>query len=210
MVEGVFARAFRSELRPVELGRRLVREMDDHRSIDVQGRTVVPNAFTITLSQADDDTFRDIHDLLVRELGEAARAYARDEGYSFVGPVEVTLVVDPKLKRGSFDVDGRLKEGPTTSGAGAASLVLPDGERVSLDDATSTIGRLPECAVTLGDPGVSRRHAELRRSTDGGFVLVDLGSTNGTRVNGVVVGEHRLTDGDEITVGNTRLRFETT
>jgi pSer/pThr/pTyr-binding forkhead associated (FHA) protein len=70
-----------------------------------------------------------------------------------------------------------------------------------------TIGRLPECDVILGDPNVSRRHAEIRRQGTG-FVVVDLGSTNGTRVNGAGVKERRLVDGDEITVGGTKILFE--
>src|SRR5512132_3836238 len=71
MVDGVFARAFRSQIKPIELGRRLIREMDDHRSVDVRGRTVVPNAFTFYLSQKDLDGFADVHDALIRELSEA-------------------------------------------------------------------------------------------------------------------------------------------
>src|SRR5690348_10472377 len=97
LVEGTFARAFRSGLRPVELGRRVVREMDDNRSVDVRGRTVVPNSFAVQLSQADYDQLADIHETLVRELADAAREHARDEGYTFLGPVVVDLVVDPKL-----------------------------------------------------------------------------------------------------------------
>ena len=99
MVEGVFARVFRSGLRPIELGRRLVREMDDHRSIDVRGRTIVPNAFTISLSQDDLDRFAEIGDSLARELCDAAREHAHDEGYAFMGPVTVELAAataDPR------------------------------------------------------------------------------------------------------------------
>jgi len=70
-----------------------------------------------------------------------------------------------------------------------------------------TVGRLPECDIVLADSNVSRRHAEVRRQGNG-FVVVDLGSTNGTKVNGVGVRERRLADGDELRVGNTRLRFE--
>src|SRR5690606_28509760 len=94
MVEGVFARAFRSGLRPVELGRRLVRVMDSQRSVGVSGRPVVPNAFTIYLSPDDHEQFADISDTLVRELCDAAREHARDEGYTFMGPITVDLEVD--------------------------------------------------------------------------------------------------------------------
>jgi hypothetical protein len=205
MVEGVFAGLFRTGLRPVELGRRLVREMDDERTVDVRGRTVVPNHFTVELSTTDHDQFADIADTLARELADAAREHARDEGYSFLGPVDVELVPVDGMRTGTFRITARLRQGE--GGAGAGSLVLPTGERVPLGEHTLTIGRLPESNIVLADPNVSRSHAEIRpRGT--GFVLVDLGSTNGSRVNGVRVSEHELADGDEITLGNTRMRFE--
>jgi hypothetical protein len=205
MVEGVFARAFRSGLRPVELGRRLVREIDDNRTVDVRGRTVVPNAFVVELSGTDYDNFTEYRDTLVRELCDAAREHARDEGYTFVGPVDVEFAVDRGLHTGAFQITGRLKEGE--GGAGAGSLVLPTGERVVLSEETLSVGRMPECNIVLADPNVSRRHAEIRPKGQG-FVVADLGSTNGTRVNGVRVSEQELADGDELSFGNTRIRFE--
>ena len=72
MVEGTFSRIFRSGIRPVELGRRLVREMDDNRSVDVRGRTLVPNHFTVELSEADHEQFAEVGESLERELAEAA------------------------------------------------------------------------------------------------------------------------------------------
>lgn len=205
MVEGVFARAFRSGLRPVELGRRLVREIDDNRSVDVRGRTVVPNHFAILVSEEDQARFDDIHETLVRELCDAAREHARDEGYSFAGPVEVTLETDDRMVTGAFQIDARMREG--VGGSGAGSLVLPTGERVVLGEQVLSIGRNPECNIVLADPNVSRNHAEIRPSGNG-YVMVDLGSTNGSRVNGVRVGQAELADGDEVAFGNTRVRFE--
>jgi hypothetical protein len=205
MVEGVFARAFRSGLRPVELGRRLVREMDDNRSVDVRGRTVVPNHFVVELNAEDDERFNEIRDTLVRELCDAAREHARDEGYSFLGPVEVELVVDERMHTGAFQIEARMREGSGASGAG--SLVLPTGERVVLGEHTLTVGRMPESNIVLADPNVSRNHAEIRPQGTG-YVVVDLDSTNGTRINGVRVREQELTDGDELSFGNTRMRFE--
>jgi pSer/pThr/pTyr-binding forkhead associated (FHA) protein len=92
-------------------------------------------------------------------------------------------------------------------GAAVGSLLLPDGRRVPLAEDPVTLGRLPDCDVVLSDPNVSRRHAEVRRKGND-FVVIDLGSTNGTRLNGAGVRERRLTDGDEITLGGTRIRFE--
>lgn len=204
MVEGVFARVFRSGLRPIEIGRKLVREMDSNRSVDVRGRTIVPNSFTVNVSEEDFDRFAEIGDTLVRELCDAAREHAREEGYSFLGPVTVELVVDDRVRTGEFRVTSRMREGP--GGVGAGSLLLPNNERYILGDRVVTIGRLPDCDITIMDSNVSRHHAEIRPRGDG-FVLVDLGSTNGSRVNGVRVTERELLDGDEIAFGNTRLIF---
>jgi hypothetical protein len=206
MVEGVFSRAFKASVKPIELGRRLVREMDEHRSVDVKGRRIVPNQFTFWLSANDHAAFADIDEALVSELSEAAREYARDEGYHFMGPVRVELAVDNKLKPGRFGVTSAMKE--VGGGAGAGSLVLPSGERVALKDAVITLGRMPDCSIMLNDPNVSRRHSEVRPHGTG-YMAVDLGSTNGTKVNGVRIdGERILTDGDILSLGTTHIRFE--
>ena len=204
-VEGAFARAFKSELRPVELGRRLVREMDDNRSVGVRGGTLVPNSFTVALSTSDLEQFEDVQESLSRELCEAAREHARDEGYTFMGPVDVQLVPDDHLHTGAFHITGRLAEGE--GGAGAGSIVLPSGDRFTLTESVITIGRHPDSNLVLADPNVSRNHAEIRPQGNG-FVMVDLGSTNGSRVNGVRVETQVLEDGDELTFGNTRMRYE--
>lgn len=205
MVEGAFSRVFKSGLRPIELGRRLTREMDTARTVDVRGRTVVPNSFTFHLSGEDQERMHEISQTLCRELADAAREHAHDEGYAFMGPVVVELVVDAKVRTGAFSLEARMKEGPV--GVGAGSLLLPTQERYVLDPHPVLIGRAPECDITLLDPNVSRRHAEIR-AVDDGFVLVDLGSTNGTRVNGVPVSERGLRDGDELVFGNTRIVFQ--
>jgi hypothetical protein len=204
-VEGVFARVFRGGIRPVELGRRVAREMDLKRSIGVKGRPLAPNAFTIRLNQTDYDGFAEIGDALTRELTEAAREHGHDEGYSYMGPLEVELVVDPKRRPGEFQVDAKFKEG--AGGTGAGSLLLPNNDRYVLAGHTTVLGRLPECDIMLNDSNVSRRHAEIRPSGDG-FVLVDLGSTNGSKVNGVRVSERLLADGDELAFGSIRLVFQ--
>lgn len=78
-----------------------------------------------------------------------------------------------------------------------------------MGDAPVTIGRLPECDIVLADGNVSRRHAEIRRQGQS-WVLADLGSTNGTRLNGFpLTAPSELRSGDSISVGNTVLHFET-
>jgi hypothetical protein len=205
MVEGTFARLFRSGLRPVEVGRRLVRAMDDGRTIDVRGRMVAPNEFAVRLGSEDHERFSQVADTLARELSEAARDHARAEGYYFVGPIQVALVLDRRFRAGSFSIDARLVEAP--GGGGAGTLILPDGSRFALEGRAISIGRQTSCDVTISDPNVSRRHAEIHPSADR-YILVDLGSTNGTRVNGARVSEHELVDGDEVRFGGTTLVFE--
>ncbi|MBT5554695.1 MAG: DUF3662 domain-containing protein [Ilumatobacter sp.] len=206
MVDGVFSRRRRGSIRPIELGRRLVREMDDNRSVDVKGRRIVPNNFTVLLSPTDHAGFSDIEDALTTELGEAAREYAREESYHFMGPVLVKLMVDNNLKPGRFGISSQLKQ--AAGGLGAGSLVLPSGQRVALGEHVTTVGRLPESTISINDTNVSRNHAEIRTGS-AAYVAVDLGSTNGTMVNGVrIVGEQRLNDGDIISFGSTHVRFE--
>lgn len=205
LVEGTFARVFKSGLRPIEIGRRLTRELDANRSVDVRGRTVAPNAFVVRLSAEDLERFAEIDDSLVRELCDAAREHAREERYAFMGPVSVELVVDPKVHTGEFRIDSRMREGP--GGVGAGSLILPNNDRYVLGERVVVLGRLPECDITLTDTNVSRRHAEIRPHGDG-FALVDLGSTNGCRVNGQRITQRVLNDGDELSFGNTRMIFQ--
>jgi len=204
LVEGTLSKPFRSSLQPIEIGRRLTREMDLHRRVGVRG-LIAPNSFTVTLSPADVDRFANFIDALSRELADAAREHARIEGYAFVGPVDVQVYEGTRLRPGRFVVTAEVVEGPEEGPY--AELVLPDGSRVALGDGPVTLGRLPECDVVLNDPNVSRRHAEFRRTT-GGVVVTDLGSTNGTRVNGAPVREQQLVSGDEVTVGSTTLVFE--
>ncbi|MDP1818512.1 MAG: DUF3662 and FHA domain-containing protein [Acidimicrobiales bacterium] len=205
LVEGAFARAFKSGLRPVELGRRIVREMDDNRSVGVRGGTLVPNSFTVSLSASDLEQFEGVQESLCRELADAAREHGRDEGYAFMGPIEVHLEADERLHTGAFEIVGRMVEGQ--GGSGAGSIVLPSGDRFALTDSVITIGRHPDSNLVLADPNVSRNHGEIRPQGDR-YVVVDLGSTNGTRINGVRIDRQLLEDGDEISFGNTRMRFE--
>jgi hypothetical protein len=205
MVDGTLSKAFRGELHPVEIGRRLTREMDLKRRLGVNG-LIAPNAFVVHLAASDFDRFESFLDALVRELEEAAREHARTEEYVFVGPVTVSVVEDPRQRRGRFAVVSDVHEGP--QGLSAASVVLADGMRVVLGPEPITIGRLPESTIVVNDPNASRRHAEIRRNGND-VVVVDLKSTNGTRVNGATIRERVLSDGDQIVIGTTVLRFET-
>ena len=204
LVEGVFSKAFRGGLQPVELARRLVREMEAGRTVSVRG-TVAPNYAVITLSEVDAERFETFADALVLELEEAMRDHARDRGYRFIGPVKVQLYQDPDLRKSDYLLTVEVRQGP--GGLPTAALVLPDGTRVPVGEDPVRIGRSPENDLTLSESTVSRQHAEIVRDGDA-WVIRDLGSSNGTKVNGAGIVEQVLEDGDELKVGSVNLRFE--
>lgn len=206
MVEGVFKRAFRGNVRPIEIGRRLINEVDAKRSVDAKNRRVVPNHFLVHLSPDDIEALEPIRTELLAELVEAVKEYANDEGYHLTGSVSVAIDVDPQLKVGRVKVDSEVRATGTT--ATTATVVLPDGRRISLGSEPLVIGRLAENAIVFEDPNVSRKHAEIVAS-GGGWVVRDLGSTNGTKVNGTTIaGERALRDGDIVSFGGNSIRYE--
>jgi hypothetical protein len=208
LVEGIFARAFRGGLQPVEIGRRLTREMDLRRTLAPKG-TLTPNEFSVVLSPADRTRFAPIEDELIKELVAVAKDHADVEGYTFLGPVTVTMETDDQLSPGIVLVSGQVvqQEEPVKT-----FLVLPDGDKRELGNRPVTVGRLPDCIIVLADPNVSRYHAEIRPQSDSngdGYEVSDMGSTNGTKVNGVLItGPQPLHNGDQITLGATAIRFE--
>jgi hypothetical protein len=179
----------------------MLREMDLGRRVGVRG-LLAPNHFAVSMSQADLERFEGFTDALVHELAESARQHAANEGYAFTGPVEVELFEAKRLKTGRVDIVASFFEGDVRP-----SLVLPDGTTIAIGGAPIVIGRLPGCGVVLGDTNVSRRHAQVALD-DGDVVVTDLGSTNGTFVNGRRVTRATIRPGDELTVGTSRLRVE--
>ncbi len=232
MVEGAFARAFKSELQPVEVASAVQREMDDRAAIVAQGRTLVPNDFVVELADSDFERLEVYADSLGVELATLAREYAREQGYSFVGPVQMRFEGVPDLTTGTFRIrsgvirgttveDGEIRRPasdlprPPGNFSGKPRLLVsspdrgPDGSTQRTFDLTAPItilGRGTDCDLRLVDAGVSRHHAELRVE-DGEVVLVDLGSTNGTFVNGQPIRRVTLVDGTQVTLGRTTLVF---
>ena len=207
MFEGVFNRGLRSTVRPIEIGRRLVQEMDDKRTVDSKSRRVAPNHFVIRLHPKDHDELTDFIGPLESELVEAAKEYAKEEGYHLRGPITVSITSDDSLKSGRIGIDSKVRtsESPINEG----SLVVAGGKVVKIGDQPIVIGRQPDCDIVFDDPNISRRHAEVRVAA-GEFTVSDLGSTNGTKVNGVAVTIARaLRDGDIVTLGSNSIRFET-
>ena len=209
LVEGFFATTFRSGLQPVELAKRLIREMDASRTVGVR-EVWAPNRFVFSLSEQDAQRFEQAEQALVAELRQVVREAAAEHGWGLVGPPEIELEVDDQLGKGRFDCVASFVEGEEELAPqaveGQPTLVVSDGRAFRMVKPTLTIGRLPECELVLDDPGASRQHARIRR-TESGFVITDLGSTNGTLVNGRQIQEQALQDGDTITIGETDLEF---
>lgn len=201
LVEGSLTMPFRGPIQPVEISHRMLREMDLGRRVGVRG-LLAPNHFAVSVSRADLDRFEGFTDALVQELAESARQHAANEGYSFSGPVEVELFESKRLKAGRVDIVASFFEGDVRP-----TLVVPDGQPLTISHSPIVIGRMPECSVVLGDTNVSRRHAQVALE-DGSIVVTDLGSTNGTFVNGKRVTRATVRPGDELTIGTSRLRVE--
>jgi hypothetical protein len=210
LVEGLFSKTFRSGVQPVEIAKRIMREMEDARSVGVS-EVWAPNRFELALSSEDSARYEQAEDAIVSELRRVIRETAAERGWGLVGPPEVEFRVDERLKKGDLGCAASLVEGEDddpTAGHRASVVIREDGgERtVTLGSPTVTIGRLADCDVVLTDKGASRKHAQLRLR-EGTWTITDLGSTNGTRLNGQTIQSRDLTDGDRITVGSTVIEF---
>jgi hypothetical protein len=216
LVEGFFAKTFRSGLQPVELAKRLLRQMDAGKTVGVRG-VWAPNRFVFRIAEPDRERFGQAESALVAELQQVVRDGAAERGWGLVGPPQVVFETDPRLGKGEFRceatlvaADGKPVTEPGAAGSQRARLLLLEAgdttRAIQLEPGTSVIGRLPECDIVLTDPGASRRHAQIR-GEDGTFTLTDLGSTNGTLVNGEPITRWILEEGDRITIGETVLEF---
>jgi hypothetical protein len=262
LFEGVFGRAFRTHVQPVELARKLAKEMDEHRSVSVS-RVYVPNEYTIYLSPGDRAQFAGYEGSLIGELQEYLSEHAKRESYALLTPPRVTLTTDEDLAVGEFGIATRVvqpEEGlaplpqrpllpaggpglgapepiaapappvPVVTVEPAATMVYRSREpeaaaedavpEVAREIVTLTVdgrshevasrrvllGRSRECDIRISDGNVSRRHAELVQE-GATYWLVDLGSTNGTELNGERVDRAKLSDGDRILLGDTNVVF---
>jgi FHA domain-containing protein len=223
LVEGAFGRAFRSEITPVELARRLVREMDRHRQSSLAS-TIVPNEYVVWLSPADRRHLATIEDSLIEELATHLLEHARAERLALPSRPQIQLRTDERLSLGECGIEAKLVNSPPEGTArrpeappfqeAVSGEVLPrayvdiGGRRVAVDPGGAVIGRSTDADIVIAMHEVSRRHAQITPDRDG-WTLTDLGSTNGVRLNGRPLGvPTRLADGDVIELGAVELVFE--
>lgn len=262
----MFRSVSKTGVRPIEIGRKLIRAIDAGRTTGADGRTTAPNVFSVHLNESDRSKFGDLEKSLISELVDAAKQYATDEGFSLVGDVTVSLVTDAAMKAGKCEVQATVSATSGLSGSTSSSLreaerssevspapamptspsavpaapvtpptvatpsippvpapappvaekkatlVMGDGTRVAMKPGVISIGRSAESSVPLNDTNASRKHAEIRSRGDGAkteWYVIDLGSTNGTMLNGVKIsGEQKLRHGDALMFGSTPARFE--
>jgi hypothetical protein len=219
MISGVFARTFRSAVQPVEIAAALNREVDNSAQILSRDRRLVPNNFVVELSQADQERFQGLGPQLPRELTEMLREHAAQQSYVFTGPVSIALETSEDLTTGRFRVRSRAVSSssmaggdPTDTQVRRASATLElNGENLPLAPPGITIGRGNDADLRIDDPGVSRKHIEIRVEEpqdvhgEPRITVHDLGSTNGMSVNGRRVEKATLADGATIRIGNTTM-----
>lgn len=239
LIEGGFKSAFKSEVQPIELARKLAREMDAHRAASIS-RTYAPNEYTVFLSPQDREQFAHYEEGLQRELSLYLLEHARKRGYSLLSRPTVSFETEDRLELGLFGIQARLADVPeeevqqvepdAPSGhtqvynvrdlqapprdleqpraAVAPRAVIESGDRrFALTPPSTVFGRGRDADVRLDDPNISRTHVQFR--VDGSdWIVSDMGSTNGTRLNGVgLTGPTVLRQNDAIQLGNTVLTF---
>ncbi|TXH40783.1 MAG: DUF2662 domain-containing protein [Actinobacteria bacterium] len=209
-VNGAFAKAFKSELQPVEIAAALTNEMDSRAAVVSRARTVVPNVYTVIVSTEDYDRLSVYDETLVGEFAVMIRDYAQQQQYSFLGSVTVAMQPSEDSAQGTVEIISEARvdhDVAPAAGPPAGSAPRLEGKlgTFQLTRAVTRIGRGADSDIRIEDPGVSRHHAEVRIGSD--VILRDLGSTNGTYVNGTLIAEQPLRDGAVITIGSTNLTF---
>ncbi len=211
-VNSAFAKVSKGEVKPVEIASALRREVDDRAAVVGRDRTVVPNEFTVELSTADLERVDAWGaETLADELAANVTDHATRQRYAFVGPVTVSFLEDAELETGRFQVRSATVRGavaPATSVSASPRhpMVDIDGQRYLLTGPVTVIGRGSDADIIVDDPGVSRRHLEIRVTADG-VIASDLGSTNGLYVEGHQVPAATLVDGNTLTIGRTQILF---
>ncbi|HEU5424159.1 MAG TPA: DUF3662 and FHA domain-containing protein [Nitrolancea sp.] len=229
LMEGAVGRIFRSPVQPAEIGRRLERAMDDNQLATVDG-PVVPNDYTVHLNPDDMVLFADFTTTLCRQMEDWLIDLADERNFGFVDQVRVQMVGDERVAPRGIMVDAHIAELPGYSPEEQEAVQRTEVYRVVEQTGSvppkllqvingvnanevfvvrlqvTSIGRALDNDIVLSEAEVSRHHARIEYQ-NGTFEVVDLGSTNGTSVNGVPVSRGRLHDGDVIGLGTARLEL---
>jgi len=202
-VNSAFAKTFRSGIQPVEIASALRSELDKKAAVVSRDRILAPNTFTVRLSPADDDRISALGDALLHELDTLVHAHAKAQGYSFAGPVTIAIRRDEELATGTLRVESSTAQGGRVSWRGVVDV---EGRRIPLTKSRTVIGRGSDADITVADSGTSRKHVEIL--WDGERAMVrDLGSTNGTMLDGRKVTEAALPPDSTVRIGRTDIVF---
>ena len=197
------SRIFRTAVSPMTVARKIRRLLQKEQTNDTHGHSIVPNHLIIAFSPKDRQRYGGAEETLRRQLVEVAHDYAKGKDYGFTGPLSIDFATNPSFRSGRCDISGEFRDAPIGD---KAVLVTSDGLRISITT-PQLLGRNDDCGVVLAGSNVSRHHAEIRADQHGLFI-VDLGSTNGTLVNGIAIDNHRLLHADIVTIGDHELRVE--
>lgn len=236
LVEGVFSRTFKANVEPIELARKLAKEMEENRAVSIS-RVYVPNEYRVFLSPEDAEHLAPFGKELQGELESYLIEHAQERGFALVTRPSVTFETDERLRLGEFGIQARVVQPPREAAesasqgeAGRTMVYSPDhvrelagkvdspsapdraflivsGQHWLLEGQRVRIGRSSRADLVLDDPNVSREHAELA-FIDGTWRIADMGSTNGLEVNGRRTRAVALESGDQITIGESTLTFE--
>jgi pSer/pThr/pTyr-binding forkhead associated (FHA) protein len=225
IVNGSFSKAFKSEVQPVEIGAALQQEIDT-RASDVNGQLVVPNIFVIELSATDHQRLAPYFDTLIAELTQLANSYVAEQRYRILHRVNISFGQDTTFETGVFRIKSETGEStyqpPATSAraeqpasqipvAAMTATVTPiltdiSGREYRLTKSITNIGRGTDADIQITDAGASRLHCAIVLGSQ--VIVRDLGSTNGTTVDGQKITEATLRDGSIIKIGNTTLTYK--
>jgi hypothetical protein len=201
-VNGAFARTFKSGLQPIEITAALRRELDTKAAVVSRDRILVPNRFRVRLSPGDLQRMTEIGPVLIDQLTQLVQQHATAQHYQFAGGISIALSEDPSLTEGMVQIDSDSVQGTVTW-----NPILEIGDkRYPITKSRTVIGRGSDADVTIDDSGTSRKHVEIL--WDGTRAQVnDLGSTNGSSLNGERVSRAPLPPDSVIDIGRTRIVF---
>ena len=225
LFEEPFTKVFKGGVHPLEIARRLIREIDDAKILGVNG-VMAPNHFVVRLSPLDFERLSGVAGSLTVEMEALVITHTNQRDYHLLTRPRVEFERDPSLREGEFSVLASLDEpagrepsvgdsgtgrsrGPAEGHLGVLTVFGGEkaGQSLGLEMERTRIGRAEDNDLVLADPRASRFHAEIEH-VPSGYIIRDLGSTNGTMVKGRKVQERLLEDGDKLVIGGTELRFE--